>query len=66
MSQLNEIDYFLYSPDDRAGALGFGLNVAPPVPNAGSIKHLTWQNYKMLPMQLYKMKNYPLIAQMIR
>lgn len=29
---LNEIDYLLYSPDDRAGALGFGLNQTPPAP----------------------------------
>lgn len=27
-----EMDYLLYSPDDRAGALGFGLNQAPPAP----------------------------------
>ena len=31
-TQLGEIDYLLYSPDDRAGALGFGLNQAPPAP----------------------------------
>ncbi len=31
-SPLPEIDYLLDSPDDRAGALGFGLNVAPPTP----------------------------------
>lgn len=31
-SQLGEIDYLLYSPDDRAGALGFGLNQTPPSP----------------------------------
>lgn len=30
--QLGEIDYLLYSPDDRAGALGFGLNQTPPAP----------------------------------
>ena len=29
---LPEIDYLLQSPDDRAGALGFGLNVEPPAP----------------------------------
>lgn len=29
---LGEIDYLLYSPDDRAGALGFGLNQKPPAP----------------------------------
>ena len=30
--QLSELDYLLYSPDDRAGALGFGLNQEPPAP----------------------------------
>lgn len=30
--QPGEIDYLLYSPDDRAGALGFGLNQTPPAP----------------------------------
>lgn len=30
--QLGELDYLLQSPDDRAGALGFGLNVIPPAP----------------------------------
>jgi serine/threonine-protein kinase HipA len=29
---LTEVDYLLYSPDDRAGALGFGLNAEPPAP----------------------------------
>lgn len=29
---LSELDYLLNSPDDRAGALGFGLNVEPPAP----------------------------------
>ncbi len=31
-AQLEEIDYLLNSPDDRAGALGFGLNQEPPAP----------------------------------
>ena len=31
-AQLGEIDYLLNSPDDRAGALGFGLNREPPAP----------------------------------
>ena len=31
-SPLGEIDYLLQSPDDRAGALGFGLNKVPPAP----------------------------------
>jgi serine/threonine-protein kinase HipA len=29
---LGEMDYLLESPDDRAGALGFGLNKTPPAP----------------------------------
>lgn len=29
---LSELDYLLHSPDDRAGALGFGLNAEPPSP----------------------------------
>ena len=31
-AQPSEMDYLLYSPDDRAGALGFGLNQVPPAP----------------------------------
>ncbi len=31
-SQLGELDYLLHSPDDRAGALGFGLNRETPAP----------------------------------
>lgn len=30
--QLGEMDYLLQSPDDRAGALGFGLKKVPPAP----------------------------------
>ena len=30
--KLREIDYLLQSPDDRAGALGFGTNSKPPAP----------------------------------
>ena len=31
-SPLGELDYLLHSPDDRAGALGFGFNQTPPTP----------------------------------
>jgi serine/threonine-protein kinase HipA len=31
-TQPSELDYLLHSPDDRAGALGFGLNQTPPAP----------------------------------
>ena len=30
--QPGEIDYLLFAPDDRAGALGFGRNAEPPAP----------------------------------
>ena len=30
--QLGELDYLLHSPDDRAGAMGFGLGQIPPAP----------------------------------
>lgn len=32
LGQLGELDYLLHSPDDRAGALSFGLGVEPPAP----------------------------------
>jgi serine/threonine-protein kinase HipA len=32
IAEPSELDYLLNSPDDRAGALGFGLNPAPPAP----------------------------------
>lgn len=31
-AQLGELDYLLHAPDDRAGALGFGLGPQPPAP----------------------------------
>jgi serine/threonine-protein kinase HipA len=31
-AQLGELDYLLHAPDERAGALGFGLNQVPPAP----------------------------------
>ena len=32
LAELGELDYLLHSPDDRAGALGFGLGQSPPAP----------------------------------
>ena len=32
VAELAELDYLLHSPDDRAGALGFGLGQEPPAP----------------------------------
>lgn len=33
--QLEELDYLMRAPDDRAGALGFGRNQEPPAPENG-------------------------------
>lgn len=33
IGQLGELDYLLHSPDDRAGALGFGIQRDPPAPS---------------------------------
>ena len=38
--QLSEIDYLLNGPDDRAGALGFGLGPEPPAPEKNFNKTL--------------------------
>ena len=38
-AQLGELDYLLNSADDRAGALGFGLNQQPPVDAVAFIFH---------------------------
>lgn len=32
LGTFSELDYLMQSPDDRAGALGFGLNATPPAP----------------------------------
>ena len=32
VTRFEEFDYLMQGPDDRAGALGFGLNVEPPFP----------------------------------
>jgi serine/threonine-protein kinase HipA len=32
LAQLDEFDYLMYGPDDRAGALAFGLSPVPPAP----------------------------------
>jgi serine/threonine-protein kinase HipA len=32
IAQPTELDYLLFSPDDRAGALGFGRHATPPAP----------------------------------
>lgn len=45
---LSEVDYLLHSPDDRAGALGFGLNTEPPAPLRKFNKTLDLERLKAL------------------
>jgi serine/threonine-protein kinase HipA len=47
-AQLGELDYLLESPDDRAGALGFGLNTVPPAPRRKFNKTLDLEKLQTL------------------
>jgi serine/threonine-protein kinase HipA len=53
-TQLGELDYLLESPDDRAGALGFGLNAIPPAPQRTFNKTLDLEKLQALADALVK------------
>jgi hypothetical protein len=53
-AQLGELDYLLESPDDRAGALGFGLNKVPPAPQRKFNKTLDLEKLQNLAHALIK------------
>ena len=53
-AQLGELDYLLESPDDRAGALGFGLNKVPPAPRRKFNKTLDLEKLQKLADALIK------------
>lgn len=53
-AQLGELDYLLESPDDRAGALGFGLNKVPPAPHRKFNKSLDLEKLQNLADALVK------------
>jgi len=53
-AQLGELDYLLGSPDDRAGALGFGLNRVPPAPRRKFNKTLDLEKLQNLSEALVK------------
>jgi serine/threonine-protein kinase HipA len=53
-AQLGELDYLLVSPDDRAGALGFGLNKVPPAPRRKFNKTLDLEKLRNLADALIK------------
>ena len=47
-AQPGEMEYLLYSPDDRAGALGFGLNQTPPAPKRTFNQTLDLENVQVI------------------
>jgi serine/threonine-protein kinase HipA len=53
-TQLGELDYLLESPDDRAGALGFGLNNTPPAPRRTFNKTIDLEKLQALADALVK------------
>ena len=53
-TQLGELDYLLESPDDRAGALGFGLNNVPPAPRRKFNKTIDLEKLQALANALVK------------
>lgn len=56
-SELSELDYLLLSPDDRAGALGFGLNVVPPAPKREFNQTLDLKKLQQLANELVTEEN---------
>lgn len=61
LAQLGEVDYLLQSPDDRAGALGFGLNQSPPAPLRSFNRIINLERLQQLADQLIADEN-PLTA----
>jgi serine/threonine-protein kinase HipA len=57
--QLGELDYLLHSPDDRAGALGFGLGATPPAPLRKFNKTLALAKLQALADAVAKEENLP-------
>ncbi|MDB6157223.1 MAG: hypothetical protein JWO04_929 [Gammaproteobacteria bacterium] len=53
-AQLGELDYLLESPDDRAGALGFGHNKIPPAPQRTFNKTIDLEKLQALADALVK------------
>jgi len=52
--QLGELDYLLESPDDRAGALGFGLGQTPPAPRRKFNKTLELEKLQKIADELIR------------
>lgn len=52
LSGLGELDYLLHSPDDRAGAIGFGIGREPPAPSRTYQRTLDLERLQALADQL--------------
>ena len=58
----SELDYLLHSPDDRAGALGFGLNAEPPAPQRKFNRTIELARLQSLADQLIRDEDEPAAA----
>lgn len=61
-AQPGEMAYLLYSPDDRAGALGFGLNRVPPAPKRTFNQTLDLANLQAIADQIVADEEAPAAA----
>ena len=57
LGQLGELDYLLHSPDDRAGALGFGIKRDPPAPSRTYNRTADLERVQVLADQLISQEN---------
>lgn len=55
--ELGELDYLLHSPDDRAGALGFGIKREPPAPSRTYNRRADLARLQALADQLISQEN---------
>lgn len=52
LGELGELEYLLHSPDDRAGALGFGIQRTPPAPARAYNRTVELERLQILADQL--------------
>lgn len=60
-TELSELDYLLNSPEDRAGALGFGLNAAPPPPQRKFNQTLALEKLQRIANAFIAEENLPVV-----
>ena len=61
-AQPGEMEYLLYSPDDRAGALGFGLNQTPPAPKRTFNQTLDLEKVQVIADAIGSATRHPFLA----